>query len=112
MNNEMVLEGLHAKYKRVSSKSVQVTALELMESGWKGPLPTVMFTKFETYWVRFERQYTKYKIVKVEPWMLQTKSEKPVDLNAPLPVTGQPKFNLKQMYKDKIVEDSKPKSKK
>ena len=107
--NESVLEALYTKNMRVAQRDVLVTQQELVEAGWNGALPTQMFKVFDTYRVRFERILGKYKIVKVEPWMLTQKSEKAADMNAPLPISGKPKFNLKDLYKDQIKDGGNPK---
>jgi len=107
--NEQVLDILYAQRSRVGQRDVLVSQQDLIETGWTGSLPTVMFKIFETYRVRFERILGKYKIVKVEPWMLTQKSETPADMNAPLPISGKPKFNLKELYKDQIKDGGNPK---
>lgn len=109
MTNEMVLEGLYAKYKRTTSKFVVVSGQELKDSGWSGSLPTTTFKKFDGYWVRLEKSLNRYKVVKIESWMLETMSEKSANTNAPLPVSGGRKFNLKDMYMKQIIDKSKPK---
>lgn len=109
MDNKVVLANIHNRFKSLTRKYVLVSEQELLESGWAGPLPTISFTKLENYWVRLERTLGKYKVVKVEDWMLTQKSETPVDSNAPLPVSGKGRINLKEMYKNQIKEQNTPK---
>jgi hypothetical protein len=85
-----------------------VKQAELLEAGWEGALPTQVFTKLEKHWVCFVPLFHSYKVVRIEPWMVN-KSEKKVDSNAPLPVSGAPKFNLKELYKEQVRTGNKPK---
>jgi hypothetical protein len=109
MDNAVVLESVFNKRKRGTVRQIMVTADDLTRSGWVGRLPTEIFTKLEGYWVRYERGLRKYKIVKVDPSMLNTMRPKSQDTNAPLPITGGKKFNLKNLYKQNIVDANKPK---
>lgn len=106
--NEQVLASLYEKYRLTAQRDVMVSKQDLIDAGWEGALPTQMFKIFETYRVRLERILGKFKIVKIEPWMLAQKKETPADMNAPLPISGKPKFNLKDMYKNQLKDAGKP----
>jgi hypothetical protein len=108
--NEKVLETLYMSLRKPAHTEVGVSRSTLQEAGWDGTMPTQVFTKFEQYWVRFVPVHHTYKIIKVERWMLEQKSEQQVDMNAPLPISGKPKFNLKEMYKTQVKDGDKPKT--
>ena len=105
MTNKEVLERLYLNLKRRESKTVRVTEQELRDAGFTGQMPTVMFKKFDNMWVR--QAGVSYLIVQVEDHMLRKAEEVKGNENAPLPVGKQPKFNLKEMYKQKLKGNDK-----
>jgi hypothetical protein len=106
--NEEVVQKIFDQNKRFHSKFVVVGLKALQSYGWEGNLPTQVFTKFENYWVCAVPSLHSYKIVRIEPWM-KNKSEKKIDGNALLPVSGTPKFNLRDLYKKQVQDGDKPK---
>lgn len=93
MNNEIVLEKAYAEGKRILN-AVQVDEPLLRKHGWTGLLPTVVFTKFPKYWIKFDRSVGAFKVIKVEEALLK---HEPSDPNAPLPITGKNRINLRAM---------------
>ena len=105
--NEKVLSNLYERLHRGSYWNVLVTKADLLEAGWEGLLPTQMYKVFPMYRVRFEQRLKKYKIVRVEPWMLKGSPSTFDSMNTPLPVSVKPKFNLKELYKQQIKDGGK-----
>ena len=100
--NELVLGVLYDASINIQG-NVFVNGSDLIQFGWEGRMPTEIFTKFPGYWVRLVKQTKKFKIVKIESYML-AKKETAVDENAPLPISNKGKFNLKDLYKDSLKE--------
>lgn len=101
--NEQILKNLYNASKSIEG-SVFLSEQDLLNKGWVGGLPTQIFKKYGGFWVRLDLRLKKYKVVKIESWMM-SKKQVEVDGNAPLPISGNTKFNLKDLYKESLKEN-------